>query len=193
MLVENPEFFMSAICAVFKGEHEDATELTKEAEQHASAAYELLTSLNVIPGQQGEDVDFEILKNWCVDVLKLGESKDRHRVTASRLGSLLAHAPLSTKDHAWPHESVRAVIEILNSDNVEKGIESERFNMRGVYSKSLGEGGQQERALALQTKQWATTVSDSPRTSAMLRKISDTWSREAERADLSAQKDALRW
>ena len=82
---------------------------------------------------------------------------------------------------------------LFRSDKVENGIISERFNMRGVYSKSLGEGGQQERALAQQTKQWADVVSDSPRTTAMLRKISRTWDHAAERADLSAQKDALRW
>jgi len=193
MLVESPDFFMSAICSIFKGENEDAPELTKEAEQHASAAYELLSSLNVIPGQQGEDVDFEVLKNWCLAVLELSISMNRQKVTESRIGGLLAHAPLSKKDNAWPHESVRAVIEILNSDKVENGIISERFNMRGVYSKSLGEGGQQERALAQQTKQWADVVSDSPRTTAMLRKISRTWDHAAERADLSAQKDALRW
>ena len=65
--------------------------------------------------------------------------------------------------------------------------------MRGVYSKAIGEGGQQERALAKQCQDWATAMPGSPRTSAMLMGVAQSWLREAERADQSAAKESLRW
>lgn len=193
LMVENPEIFMSAICAVFKPASTEAPEVSPEAERLASAAYELLGSLHVLPGQHEGNVELETLGKWCAEVRQLAEEKDRKTVTDSRLGHLLAYAPASLVDHAWPHESVRVVIEELASDDLEKGIVVERFNMRGVYSKALGEGGQQEHALAKQAREWAAAMPDHPRTSAMLMRISDSWEREAHAADVQAEKEALRW
>jgi alpha/beta superfamily hydrolase len=97
------------------------------------------------------------------------------------------------RDNAWPHESVRSVIEQLASDEVERGVVIERFNMRGVYGKAIGEGGVQERVLARQSLDWAEAMPGYPRTAALLMHISESWLREAEQADLSAAKESLRW
>lgn len=193
MLVEDPDFFMSTICSVFKAENEDPPELTIDQKRLANAAYGLLNSLDVIPGQKDKDIDLGALQNWCAEVRRLSVPAHRQRVTDSRIGHLLAHAPSSSNDHAWPHESVRTIIEILASDEVGNSIISERYNMRGVYSKSPGEGGDQERALAHQADEWAESAKSFPRTYEILKKISKNWSEAGKRADLEAQKDALRW
>jgi hypothetical protein len=64
--------------------------------------------------------------------------------------------------------------------------------MRGVYSKGIGEGGDQERALAKQARAWANAMHDFPRTSATLMRIAEGWMRDAERADADAAKQSLR-
>ena len=64
--------------------------------------------------------------------------------------------------------------------------------MRGVYSKELGDGGDQERELARESREWASAMPSYPRTAAMLQRISDDWNRDAEEADLEAAKEALR-
>ena len=192
LMVQSPDLFMDAICAVFKRASGEVEELSDGSKRLAMASYELLEGLQILPGQDNENIDLDVLSKWCFEVRQLAEKMDRKAITDQRIGHLLAHAPLSPVDHAWPHESVRNVIERLASDDVERGISIERHNMRGVYSKAIGEGGDQERALAQQTRDWANTMPEFPRTAAMLFRISDAWIRDAEQVDIHAEKEALR-
>lgn len=193
LLVQRPRMFMDAICAVFKPANREPESVSEGAKKLAVAAYELLTGLQVLPGQHGEEVNYAALLAWCQEVRLIAVEVDRVKITDQRIGALLAHAPSSQADGAWPHEAVRAVIEHLASEEVERGLAIERFNMRGVYSKVIGEGGNQERVLAKQYQDWATAMPASPRTSAMLMGVAESWLREAERADQSAAQESLRW
>lgn len=193
LMVQQPGLFMEAVCAAFKPATRVDEPSAEGAEKLASAAYELLTSIRVVPGQIDDDIDEQALIAWCKEVRSIAVEVDRERVTDQRLGAMLAHAPASKKDDAWPHEAVRSTIEWLASDDVERGLAIERFNMRGVYSKAMGEGGEQERALAAKYREWANAMPDWPRVANMLMRISDSWLSDAQRADESAQKEALRW
>lgn len=192
LMVEKPSFYMEVVCSIFKPASGEAKEISETEKRQATAAYKLLEGLRVLPGQTDEHVDGERLMQWCTEVRDLAAKADRVDVTDIRIGQLLAHAPQSSIDHAWPHEAVRVAIENLASDIVEKGLVLERFNMRGAYSKALGEGGDQERALAKQAHDWASVMPDYPRTSVMLFRLSESWTRDAEDADLRAAKEALR-
>ncbi|MGO4761330.1 hypothetical protein AB4120_02215 [Cupriavidus sp. 2KB_3] len=193
LMVKQPRLFMDAICAVFKPANRESEPPAEGAEKLAVAAYELLTGIRVLPGQSDGDVDEQTLIAWCTEVRRIAVEVDREKIADQRIGAILAHAPLSKKDDAWPHEAVRSAIEKLGSEELERGVIIERFNMRGVYSKAIGEGGDQERVLARQSREWADAMPGWPRTAAMLMQISEGWLRDAERADLSAQQEALRW
>jgi len=192
LMVEKPNLYMEVVCAVYKPASGEAKEISEAEKRQATAAYELLEGLRVLPGQTDGHVDSERLMQWCTEVRDLAVKVGRVDVTDIRIGQLLAHAPPSSVDHAWPHEAVRVAIENMASDKVERGLAVERFNMRGVYGKALGEGGDQERALAKQAHDWASAMPDYPRTSAMLLRISESWMRDAEDADLRSAKEALR-
>lgn len=118
---------------------------------------------------------------------------DREKITDQRIGAVLAHPPQRKNDGVWPHEAVRDAIEQLESKEVERGPEVERFNMRGAYSKGISEGGEQERELASHYGKWAEVSVQWPCVNAMLMRISESWTLEAEQANLSAEMDALRW
>lgn len=154
LMMEQPALFMEAICAVFNPAHSEPEKPTEGAKRLAVAAYELLQELHVVPGQNGDNVDSEKLIEWCDEVRHLAKDADRVKIVDQRIGYLLAHAPASPIDNAWPHESVRSAIEILASDEIEHGLEIERFNIRGVYCKAISEGGNQERELARQSRTW---------------------------------------
>jgi hypothetical protein len=193
MLVESPEFFVSTICAVFKPASSEAPMPTEQERKLATAAYELLNSLEVLPGEVDGSVDFATLQAWTDEVRQRAAQADRSAITDARIGHLLAHSPVDPEDQAWPHKAVRDLVEHLSSDDVEEAVRNERFNMRGVYSKAMGEGGQQERALAEQAKGWARAMPEFPRTANMLFSIAEMWYRSGEAEDASAAKDALRW
>ncbi len=123
----------------------------------------------------------------------MADQQNRQAITDQLIGQVLAHAPLSPKDEAWPHEAVRNVIESLASSEVERGISIERINMRGVFFRRMGEGGEQERVLARQVCEWAKASVDSVRTSALLEHIAKSWDSYAEREDTEAEQQALRF
>jgi hypothetical protein len=193
LMVKQPSLFMDAICAVFKPASRESGPPAAGAVKLAVAAYELITGIRMLPGQVGNAVDEQALVAWCTEVRRIAVEVDRVKITDQRIGAVFAHAPLSGRDNAWPHEAVRSAIEQLGSDELERGVAIERVNMRGVYSKAIGEGGDQERALARQSREWADAMPEYPRTAAMLMRISEGWLRDAEQADLSAQKEELRW
>jgi hypothetical protein len=192
LLAEQPTLFMEAICVVYKPSDEDVTQLTESDRQVAIASYELLSGIEVVPGQNGDDVDEIALLKWCEEVRRLAAEAKRSDVTDSRIGHLLAHAPASKIDFAWPHEAVRSAIELFASDELENGLMIERYNMRGVHAKAVGEGGTQERALATQSLEWAKAMPEFPRAAALMRRIAEGWTRDAEREDLQAAQRLLR-
>lgn len=192
LLAKRPSMFMEIICAVFlpaSGEHEEISENEK---MRISACYKLLKSFDIIPGQKENEIDEKLLLTWCAEVQRIAREVDRVKIVDQSIGALLAHAPNSPLGQEWPHESVRSVIEVLRSEDVEQGIMIERFNMRGVFTKMMGEGGDQERELAQSNRHWADSMPDSPRTAAMLIRISENWLREATREDISAAEYSLR-
>lgn len=193
MLVEQASLFVEVLSAVFKPEHGEAKVLDEFGRRHSVAAYELLKRLRALPGQTGNKIDEQKLLAWCFEVRELAAKADRLTMAEQRIGHMFAHSPASSADDAWPHETVRAAVEQLASEQLERGIEVERINMRGVYSKKLGEGGMQERDFATQFFKWAQAMPMFPRTAAMLMRISATWTRYAEQADSEADEDALRW
>ena len=183
---------MEMVCQVFRAKDEKAAEISASQKSRATNAYRLLKSLKSLPGQSDQEVNQDTLLAWCLELRCLAAEQSRQDITDQLIGQVLAHAPLSSKDGAWPHEAVRHVIETLASSQVELGIRIERFNMRGVFCKSMGEGGDQERSLAHQAREWADASLDFVRTNALLELIAQAWLKDAERADTMARQDALR-
>ncbi|MBB3271388.1 hypothetical protein FHW75_002543 [Pseudomonas sp. OG7] len=193
MLLKDPNFFISLVSMVFRAKGAAPAEVSALQKSQATNAYQLLKSLKTLPGQTGEEVDQETLLAWCLELRHLAAQVNREDITDQLIGQVLAHAPLSSIDGAWPHEAVRHVIEALASSQIELGVCIERSNMRGVFSKAIGEGGDQERDLAYQARAWAQASVDFVRTHAMLEQIAQSWLRDAERADTMAKQDALRY
>lgn len=191
MMVEQPTFFVSTIATIFRTAHGETPEPTEKEKKYATAAFELLNSLEILPGQDGDEVDEEALETWTTAVRELAIQSDRADVVDSRIGHLLAHAPIDPNDDVWPHIAVRRLFEKLSSEIVERSVLIERFNMRGAHW--AGNGGQEERVFAEQARTWSTAAAGHPRTAKLLLGLSEMWIEEARSADARAAKDALRW
>jgi len=189
---EDPSFYVSLLCAVFRAEGEEPSEPSPEERARGTAAYRLLTSFGDLPGRDGDAIEAERLGAWVGDIRRLGEEAGRRGMASEFVGHVLAHAPADPSDEAWPHIAVRDLIENLSSDEVERGLRIERFNMRGVYSKALFEGGKQERGFAYQARTWAAKCDRWPRTQKLLNEIATEWDRHAEWEDSEARKDKMR-
>ena len=109
-------------------------------------------------------------------------------IVDDHIGKALASSPAGT-DGIWPHESVREVIERYSSKTLEDGFVVGKRNLRGVTSRSPGDGGEQERQLAAQYGTWQRALAVSnPRTSALLGRLAEGYRSDANSEDVEARK-----
>lgn len=196
ILASDPSFFVEVLCDVYKpasGEPEES--LDENRRLRAEYGYKLLDSWQVLPGASANGaLDADVLISWVKKVRELASQKDRADIADQEIGKLLVHTPIDPEDGAWPHRAVRELLEELAITQIERGISVEQFNNRGVVSKAMFEGGKQERDLAEQYRQWASTVDSRwHRTLSLLREISDSWERYARQEDERAEQDRLKY
>jgi hypothetical protein len=186
-LNENPKLFCELVELVFRGENDEPRELSPEEQSRNLQAYNLLRLWRTIPGsdEQG-NINGEKLSAWVAEARALVNACGRGVIGEQQIGQLLSHSPKGT-DGLWPHEAVRRVIEEVASKELEKGFDVGVFNNRGVTTRSLTEGGVQEREIAVTYREYALNFRDVwPRTSQMLDRMASDYERYGRREDLDA-------
>ena len=192
VMAADPDFYHHMLCEVFRSKSEAApvSEPSDNERARARASYSLLSKFSRLPGQFDGEVDAAALSKWVDRVRELAAGSDRGEVADIYIGHVLAHAPQDA-DGAWPHRAARDEIERLNSATVERGIQTERFNMRGAHWKALYDGGTHERSLAADNRRNLELMAAWPRTAALLRAIANSWDARAEQEDVRANQRKL--
>ncbi len=107
---------------------------------------------------------------------------DRIRVNAA-VASIVDFPP-HDEDDSWPSIPVRDALEEIDTDEVFEGFSVGIYNKRGMVSKSLREGGVQERDLAAKYQVFADANKiEWPRTAKALRDVAKRYEEEAHRED----------
>jgi len=189
-LGRDPQFFAEVLGFLFRGENDEHREPTPAERSRAERAFALLESWRTPPGSTAAGaVDPAVLDAWVREARRALDAGGRRAIGDERIGHVLSGSPMG-EDGAWPHPSVRNVIEEVKSDDVERGIAIGLLNGRGIVSKELFEGGAQERALAEKYDGFAAIVKDQwPRTAGLLRRLADGYRAEAAREDERATRD----
>jgi len=190
LLAEDPKEYVNVLKDVFVKDGEEP-DLNPSAEQliKAKLSYRLLKSFHVVPGEKDGHIDESKLFAWVSDVRTLAADCGRGAIADEFIGQLLAHS--SASNDTWPSPSVAAVLERVASDIVERGIEIERFNMRGAYVMDYQDGGGQTRDLAATYRKWKEQI-ESPRTAAMLERIAEDYEDCATREGIAAEQRNLK-
>lgn len=189
----NPEFYHDIICRVFRPKDDSSLndDLSEGEATRARIFYSLLSKFTYLPGCSGADVDASALSRWIDRVRELALASDRIEIADIYIGHLLAHAA-EDADGVWPHRAVRDQIERLKSDELERGIQTERFNMRGAHWIDPYAGGVEERAFAERNRDYALKAARWSRTAAMLRRIAESWDAFARHQDTEAAQRKLK-
>jgi transcriptional regulator with XRE-family HTH domain len=183
-LSSNPAFFMQIISSIYRGGDEDDVELNAEEEAKRSAiaqqAYSLLDGWTVVPGTcDSGDIDAQNLNAWVDEVRTLAENCKRLDVVDQYIGRVLSAAK-GEPNGEWPSKVVRAVIERLNSEELDNGFLIGVRNRRGVTTRAPLDGGEQERELKSRYDELAKKIRIvAPRTSAILRSIAGDYQVDA--------------
>ncbi len=186
-LSSDPKFFTEVISHLYRpaaqrGEPKKTDDPT--AAKIGERAYHLLKNWARIPGVQPDgSIDATALREWLTKARAECASLDRSEVADIEIGETLAHAPHDV-DGKWPCLAVRDAMEELNSEKMFHGFEISISNQRGCYSKSMTEGGAQERELAGKYQKLADSIrSGWPMVAASLQRIADRYLSQAKRED----------
>jgi hypothetical protein len=176
LMARDPQLFADVLSHVFRGNNTALAEvITDEMKARTRASSGLLRMFKKVPGLNGTKVDSEALADWVSQVRDIAAPKDLTEICDIHIGQLLANVPDDPDETFWPPSAVCEVIEGTASRDLERGLSTGCFKKRGVYSKAINEGGDQERCHAEKNQQWADNTYLYPRTSATLASIADSW------------------
>ena len=185
-ILRHPSLFADFISWVFKRSDgltdSDVDEETRR--NRAEAAFTVLWSLRGLPGQDDAGVvHADSLGTWVNEARRLCQERDRGEIGEEQIGQILANAPIGA-DGSWPCEPVRDLLDSIESQHVGEGFTTGKFNLRGVTSRGMFDGGEQERSLADQYRTDAARTSSSwPFTASLLRRLADRYHWDARQFD----------
>lgn len=186
-VVRDATTFADLVSWVYKrsdGEIDDDGITEEEREGRAHTAWSILHNISVLPGQKADGtIDIDAQRAWVDEALRLCKERGRDVVGRHAVGDVLGSSPVGT-DGAWPHESVRATLDRLADKEVGLGFTIRKQNMRGMISRGLYDGGEQERKIAEGYRKDAAALrSEYPFTASLLNDLANTYDYQARYED----------
>jgi len=188
-LSRNPKFFAEVLSVIYRAKNQPKEEKLDQAKQNiAQAGHSLLESWTGLPGAKPDGkIDADSLNSWVVESRKICAETGRIEVCDLKIGEQLSYAP-SDEDGSWPCQAVRDVLETVTSDEIVRGFDIGVHNQRGVTSRGMNDGGEQERDLAKKYRTYAENCKVTwPRTALALRRIAEHYVAQAKRYDEHAE------
>ena len=189
-IAESPSLFVQALALFSKrtdGGQDPPEWQVDDPDRLASfgnAAYRLLGKVRHLPGTDAEGkVDARALMQWVTEARRLCSEHGRARIGDDRIGELLSKAP-PEDDSSWPCRPVCDVLDSHASEDIAAGFRTGVYTARGVVSRSLEEGGKQERELSARYRAWAQRLAfDYAYVASILESIAQDYDRDAQRED----------
>ena len=169
---------------IYPVDNEEPSKAIEERQILARLGSDLLNGWNTPPGvNEDRSVEQEDLISWVNKARELARENHLGKYADYRIGQILARYPIGT-DGIWPHETLRDLIEKLESEGIEDSIIRVRSTNWGAINQSIEEGGEQERIIAKRYRDGAHNLCYKwPRTARLLEGIADTYESIARRED----------
>lgn len=176
-----------------EGDAEPVEEAADEADSAVRSAarmraFEVLHAWRRVPGSRDDgSIDAEHLDAWVDEVRRMMMERGRRIGGDHEIGKVLAYAAPDA-DGLAPPRAVRDLLERVASDELDEGLSLGIYNRRGVTSRGMLEGGDQERSLAATFGEQEKAAGPWPRSRRLLRRLADGYEREATRNDEIAER-----
>lgn len=179
LLATSPEFFVMIIGYTYRSRN-GQDEPTASVEV-ASNAWRLLNRWKLIPGTKDDGtIDEGELTGWVDETRRRLSDAGRLKTGEAHIGMVLAKDKAGEQDEVWPSVPVRNFLETGSSKTIDRNFKIGVYNRRGVTSRGLTDGGDQERALAAKYDGYADELADEwPRTARLLRDVAKGYRDEA--------------
>lgn len=187
-LLTNANLFLECICLVYKPRNSESESITDSLKAAAEVAWHVLHSGRGIAGAKPDgSIDGAELRRWVAEVRNLAAANDRAAVTDITIGNWLSRCQPDS-DGTWPPLVIAEILDDDQHEDIRRGFSTGVFNTRGVTSRTMEEGGSQERALATLFKDRAAAHAHRfPRVAVMLSSIAKSYEYDARREDDEAE------
>ncbi|MBI2926168.1 MAG: hypothetical protein HYY24_10745 [Verrucomicrobia bacterium] len=187
LLSRDPHFFAEVMTHLYRAKSERGKpkeEASAATQNLAEGAYSLMKIWHRIPGRADDGtIDKTALVDWLIKAREECSKLDRLEVADLEIGEILACAPADA-DGTWPCLAVRDAMEDLNSEEIFRGFDMGVMNSRGVTTRSLTEGGAQERSQMAKFQGFADRIRAGwPLVAATLQRIADSYAHQAKWED----------
>jgi hypothetical protein len=185
----DPSDFVSMVNALYRGEDEPSRSLTAQEKAFAHLSFSVLQNWHTLPGLAEDGrIDGSHLTAWVRGARLAFSDSKRAAIGDEQIGQVLASSPVGA-DGVWPAEPVREIIENIGNARLDTGLHIGEVNKRGVTSRGIFDGGDQERELEKKYREMAAKISTRwPRTARVLRGIADSYQQDARRHDSEAER-----
>lgn len=136
--------------------------------------------------ERGATVDAASLNLWIERARARLAEIDRLDIGDQQIGAALAASPVDPNGD-WPSAAVRNLLECLESDDIDGGISMAIYNRRGVTTRGITDGGEQERELVDSYQAQSRKYRAWPRTAAVFAELARSYERDAGVADRQAE------
>ena len=192
-MLRDPGLFAHFVELAFKpasAPRDEQPTLTEAQQQMALSAMDVLhewPASQFAPSVDDEGkLDAAALDAWIDATRERLAAVDRADIGDEVIGWALASSP-ADPDEEWPSEAIRDLLERLQSDGVDQGLDITIRNRRGVTSRSPTDGGDQERELAQHYKQQSHRFREWPRTAAIFNSLASSYEHDAGYHDRDAE------
>lgn len=188
-MIENPDEFVEIVKWVYKSEEDETgRELDDEGHNRAEFGFRFLHEWNGIPGYMPDELNDEYLRSWISRVIEVCLEIGRGNIVLYEIARILKRIP-SGSEETTLHEAVRDIIQNISSSTLDEAMMIEIMNVRGTWTKKLGEGGEQERKLAERFRDEASLLSTRHnRTKDILERVAKKYEEDAKRENIRAEK-----
>lgn len=198
-LGETPSVFLALLAQMYRraGEAKPENDTPEDAARRARVFENARGILRAWRGYPGdglpEEERDEKLETWAIEVLDKATEDERGGPASVHVAEILARVP-DASDGFWPCVAARRLVDKGTYPHLADQLPSAKYNLRGVVSYSLTEGGAQERDLAQTYRAAADQLQDQyPRTAAMLDALARTYEAEAEQHDAEAHQRRIEY
>jgi hypothetical protein len=187
-IMSNPKLFTELLCLIYKPNAERECTPSESERTAAQVARHILHHCRRQPGTKPDgSVDNDAFVKFIDEARALCREAGRLEGCDTTLGQILAHASTGS-DGVWPCEPVREVLDRPDLGRMRRGFQIGIWNRRGVTSRALEDGGDQERVFAEENRRHARALLNSyVNLAAALEETASSYENHGLREDLQAQ------
>lgn len=189
-LLDDPALFMECINLMFKSPDDENKDVNAGSTTAAELAWLTLHKGSGVPGLQADGVfNAAHFFSWIRQVRDLAHQQNRLDYVDTTIGEWLSASPVDSDDH-WPHPAICELLEQSDAKKLRNGFAIGIFNNRGVTTRGIYEGGNQERVLAQKYRDNAAKLDNSyPKLAATFRDIAEDYEYRARNHDNDAKRN----